>query len=199
MKKSNKSTEIKEQDAPRFLKKGTKEEAVERLWWAFADNPERVMNDFIATFLENRKEKVEENDAVLKYHNALMTFGLETCYPLAQTTAPAYRGFIVNLTKEIELEFKCITASEKMLAQNIASAYVRGMQFTEKLNNFLLGDQLSHERNGYYALISKEIDRAQRHYLNNLMALKQLKTPPIELNIKTNTAFISQNQQINTI
>jgi hypothetical protein len=29
------------------------------------------------------------------------------------------------------------------------------------------------------------------------MTLKQLKAPTIEMNIRTNTAFISQNQQIN--
>jgi len=46
----------------------------------------------------------------------------------------------------------------------------------------------------YLAVLSKELDRAERHYLASLQALKMLKSPSFEVNIKTNTAVVGQNQ-----
>jgi hypothetical protein len=45
--------------------------------------------------------------------------------------------------------------------------------------------------------MGKELDRANRIFLNALMTLKQLKNPPLELNIKAGNAFFGQNQQFN--
>ena len=60
------------------------------------------------------------------------------------------------------------------------------------------GEYITENRTKYLAMLSKQIDRANRQFLSALTTLKQLKTPSIEMNIKTNTAFVSQNQQINS-
>jgi hypothetical protein len=59
-------------------------------------------------------------------------------------------------------------------------------------------DGVSSEINGYCAVMSKELDRANRHYLSALATLKQLKSPPFQIQVRTQNAFVAQNQQINT-
>ena len=56
---------------------------------------------------------------------------------------------------------------------------------------------ITHERNGLYSAFGKEIERASRQYLATISTLKQLKNPPIEINVKAKTAFVGQNQQFN--
>ena len=46
----------------------------------------------------------------------------------------------------------------------------------------------------YLNFLSKEMDRAQRHYLVSLEALRAIHNPEFELNIKTNTAVVNNNQ-----
>ena len=50
------------------------------------------------------------------------------------------------------------------------------------------------------AVMGKELDRANRHYLTAIQTLRMLKQPPMQLNIRANTAVVGQNQivQANT-
>ena len=94
-------------------------------------------------------------------------------------------------------EYKCQTASEKALAEVIAGAYVRILEYSTKFNCCARITSVSNDINTYYAMLSKEIDRAQRHFITALTTLKQIKAPKLDINVKAKNAFVSQNQQIN--
>jgi hypothetical protein len=79
----------------------------------------------------------------------------------------------------------------------MVNAYIRVLDNSRRLNNELNGQNITPNRNIYIANLSKQIDRANRQYISALLTLKQLKSPNVEMNIKTNNAFISNNQQIN--
>ncbi len=51
---------------------------------------------------------------------------------------------------------------------------------------------------GYRNYLSKELDRAHRQFLSALETLKAIQQPAMKVNIKTNTAFVGENQQFNT-
>lgn len=46
-------------------------------------------------------------------------------------------------------------------------------------------------------MMVKALEREQRMYLNTLQTLQALKSPPINISVKANNAFIAQNQQFN--
>jgi len=48
----------------------------------------------------------------------------------------------------------------------------------------------------YLKIMSLELDRANRHYLASLQTLRSIKQPPMQLNIKTNTAVVGTNQMV---
>ena len=124
--------------------------------------------------------------------------GLDTHHVLAQSIDERHRSFAVELCRRLEKEYSCDEASEKMLVETMVSAFVRVLEYSNQLNrNSVGGNPITNERNGLYSFFSKEIDRANRQYLQALTTLRQFKAPKLEVNIRTKNAFIAGNQQIN--
>ncbi len=121
----------------------------------------------------------------------------ETHLGLVDSVDFKYKTLIKEFSHEIIKDYSCVNSIEKALAEVIANAYVRIIDNSQRLNNMLNDTELSQNRNIYIANLSKQIDRANRQYISAIMTLKQMKSPSVELNIRTNTAFISENQQIN--
>jgi len=147
---------------------------------------------------DNKKEAEKANKELLENSDKhLMALGLETHYAIAETTDSRFRPLVIEVARQIEKEYGCKTPSEKILVETIAGAYGRIIEYSKKLECCTRLNYLSTEANGYYTMLSKELDRAHRQLLTALTTLKQIKNPPFELNVKAKTAFVSQNQQIN--
>lgn len=116
---------------------------------------------------------------------------------LMESFPERYRQLSKLMTEKIISEHNCQNEIEKSLASTIVASYVRYTDNSRRLNNELEGTNITPNKNTYISILSKQVDRAHRQYLTSLMTLKQLKAPQIEMNIKANTAFVSQNQQFN--
>lgn len=148
---------------------------------------------------EDPKEAKKGEKALLENADKyLMALGIGNHYALAETIDGRYRPLIIEFARQIEKEYDCRTPSEIVLVEAIAGAYARIIQYSKKLECCTRVEYLSNEKNGYYTMLSKELDRAHRHLINGLSTLKQIKSPTIEVQVKAKTAFIAQNQQINT-
>jgi hypothetical protein len=143
-------------------------------------------------------EKQEvKNRAMERTTQVLMAMETNTHIGTIESFEPRYRGMAKELCSQIIKEYQCNTNLEITLVEVIVNSFIRSIDNSRRLNNELECHNITHERNIYIGILSKQLDRANRQYLNALMTLKQLKAPTIEMNIRTNTAFISQNQQIN--
>ena len=141
----------------------------------------------------------DDDEARMLIEKAISVVNLDTHGLLAIATRENYRTFSIEFDKQLIREYGCTTASEKALVQLIVSAHVRSLQYAAELsNNTGAGKPITSTRNGLYSVLSKEIDRANRQFITGLTALKQLKAPGLTVNVKTNTAFIAQNQQVNS-
>lgn len=162
---------------------------------------QKIVSDFekLLNIYREKKGNIDEKtgkELSLKMHELLNLVGLETHYPIAETLTNN-RPLIIELSNELIKEYDCKTPTEKTLVHVIAGAYGRILEYSKIFNNFQRIDYISHEKNGYYNIISKELDRAQRHYITALTTLRQIKTPEIKVNVRANTAFVAQNQQLN--
>lgn len=115
----------------------------------------------------------------------------------AEIVGERYRAFLMNFANELVEEYQCRTPSEKALAQHVASCYARILELSKRATAGAQLDSVTQNLTGYYAMVSKELDRAHRQFTSSLLVLKQIKSPNMEVNIQAKTAFISQNQQIN--
>lgn len=159
-------------------------------------NPD-ILLDKLAKKIAENGDKTLSDELMQDFHKAVMAVGLSTHLPIAETVREEYRTFLIEMVQSIEKEYDCKTPSEKALAETVASSYIRVIQFSRELTLCTKEKSLSHEKNGYYSLVSKEVDRANRHFTTALLTLKQLKSPTMEVNVKAKNAFIGQNQQFN--
>lgn len=167
-------------------------------------DPDKILqtatDKIIAIVSGNRKKTEKATKELIEISNkSLMSLGLETHYALAETIDTRYRPLVIEVVRQIEKEYDCETPSEKILAEIIAGTYGKIIEYSKRLEYCTKIEYLSNEKNGYYAMLSKELDRAHRQLITAFITLRQIKTPPIELNVKAKTAFVAQNQQINAV
>lgn len=113
--------------------------------------------------------------------------GIGSQYTVTEAVPEQYAPFAVSFTRQLIKEHECRSASEIATAEAAAIGYT----------NFICHSKLSgiypHETIHY-----KQADRSFRQYLSSLSALKQMKAPPVQVNVvRANTAFVAQNQQVN--
>jgi len=159
----------------------------------------KIQKEIISDLLNGTPEQVKKATAKLQEEadKVSMALGLKNHYALADSCNAYYKPLAIQFARDLVTEYKCETSSEIALAELVAGAYIRVLQYSQTLSGLSRIDFLSNEKNGYYAILSKEVDRANRHFVTALALLKQMKSPTIEVNIKAKTAFIAQNQQIN--
>jgi len=127
---------------------------------------------------------------------ALYRFGLDTHAALWESVSEKSGPLAMEFSKDLYEEYDCKTVSEKALAQVVANAFVRTLEYSNTLKT-CRNNSVNTELIGYYSMISKELDRANRQFTSALTALKQIKTPPIKVHVKANNAFMAKNQQFN--
>lgn len=128
---------------------------------------------------------------------SLMTLAVQSHLPLVESVASRYRSLVIEMAEQLIKEFNCETHSERAIAQVAAVSYVRFMALSKTLNQVTEIEFLQHATTGYYGMIGREVDRAERRFRTTIMTLKQMKYPTMNLQLKVNTAFVAQNQQIN--
>lgn len=156
-------------------------------------------DDIFPKFINGSKKEQEEirEKLLKKVTDVMMALETDSHWALAASFIDDFRGMARELSSQVIKEHNCSTHTEKMLAEIVAGSFIRFLDNSRRLNNELACTTINENRTKYITILSKQTDRAHRQYISSLMALKQLKTPTIEMNIKANTAFVSQNQQFN--
>jgi len=117
---------------------------------------------------------------------------LTSCFP---TT---HQSFAIDLNRKFQKEFDCKTPMEKSLAELAVINFCRTLYIQKKINDYLERGVVTDIGVGYLNFLSKELDRANRHYLTALQSIKAIKQPNIEVNVKTQTAVFGHNQVVQT-
>lgn len=165
-------------------------------------DPELIANDLLKHFeglySDNPVTVKKALKALTKnWDKVSVVASLENHSLLAEAFSERLRPLVIDTARQIESEYNCESASEKMLAEVVAGAYGRVIEYSREFNGSFRNKYLSNEKNQFYGIFSKEVDRAHRQLFSALVMLKQIKTPAIELNVRAKTAFVAQNQQFN--
>lgn len=103
----------------------------------------------------------------------------------------------MEFSEDIAKEYDCKTTMELSLCETIASSYYSMIKGSQQMQRMYSIEYLSSEKNGYYAMISKEVEKQSRLYMTSMMTLRALKSPSTHVSIKAKNAFIGENQQFN--
>jgi len=152
----------------------------------------KVYNEILPKF----HRKLTEENRTKCLVKTMYRFGLDTHAPLWESVSERYGLLAVEFARQLFEEYDCQTASEKALAQLAVNAYVRTLECSSILKSCMKGT-IAAEITGYYSMLSKELDRANRQFITAITTLKQMKVPQLKVNVKAKNAFVAQNQQIN--
>lgn len=159
---------------------------------------EQLAPDLFKVMHGSQKERDKVKESFKKNANeAIRALETDVHSGLIEAVDERYASSVKVLADQNIRDYSCRTSLEKAVASEVAHAYIRILSCSRKLNNMFTLKSSTSVLNQYTAILSKQADRAHRQFLNAVMVLKQLKAPTIEMNIKANTAFVSQNQQIN--
>lgn len=151
----------------------------------------------------SEKAKEELGNMAAGNHQALSTSAtykyltlseFENGILMANTMPEKYQSFAIQMLRRLQEEYGCQTASEKATAEVVTINFIQILDLSQKMKNVCeySGTRIGQ---GCMAILSKELDRANRHYLESLQVLKRLKQAPLQVNINAN---IGQNQVIQT-
>lgn len=193
----SKSSTLSKSDTQDIKKKLTNKQVRERLLnlslpgdpdrWSEAD-AERIIKKTIQQSDDKSDEEVI---------NTIITLGLDNDYALVPTVSKHHYGLIVELRRKLIKDFACENHAEKALVDMAVSGYMRVIRASEAFTRTLEKGSTNNNLNQFMATMSKEIDRAHRHFTVSYQMLVQLKQPAISVHLKANNAFVAQAQQFN--
>lgn len=152
--------------------------------WYILQQADKEMKDF-----KEPKEIVSNTN----YYKAMTLFEFDKGVLLLNSIPELHGVFALEFSKNLQAEYNCKTPSEKSMAEVVSLNFVRILETQRKIKN-ALGSIKTRYDVQYLAVLSKELDRAERHYLTSLQAIKMLRSPAFEVNIKTQTAVVGTNQ-----
>jgi hypothetical protein len=116
---------------------------------------------------------------------------------LMTTTIPEqYKTLAIDMSRKLQVEYNCQTISEKATCELAAISYVRQLESQRRINLVLEKGYVNANLNQYISVMSKELDRATRHYFSAIQTLRMMKQAPITVTIKAQTAIVGNNQMI---
>lgn len=142
----------------------------------------------------NDKEGKQEVLPKTNTFKAMTLFEFENGVLMSTTIAEQYKTFGIDMLRQLQKEYRCEGVSEKATAELVAVSYIRTLEIQHRINNYLELGTITTNGVGFLNIMSKELDRANRHYLTALQTLRTLKEQPLQVTFKTNTAIIGQNQ-----
>ena len=142
-----------------------------------------------------REQSITPESSIFK---ALTLFEFNNGMLMGMVLSEQYKTLAVNMSRELQTEFDCKTVSEKATAQLVAINYCRTLEIQRRINSYLQPGSITDMGVKFLDVLSRELDRANRHYLTAVQVLKTMKQPKLQLNIKTDTAILGKNQLIQT-
>lgn len=149
----------------------------------------------------NEERLAKKNDGTFSvthdtyYYKAMTLLEFDHGVLLTNSVPDLHGVFALELFKNIQKEYDCQTPTEKSLAEVVTLNFIRILETQRQIKHTESNVKTRYDIL-YIEILSKELDRAERHYLTSLQALRMIKMPQLEVNIRTQTAIVGQNQVV---
>jgi len=148
-----------------------------------------------------KADQKDNEDKRIKYflEKISRTNSLETGLALSESVWDYFKSFALDMREKLIKEYSCTSPLEISLIDSIVNAHINKLTASMRMQTLYTKDwdYYGKERINMLNFMSKEIERYHNQYISSLQTLIRLKQPSLNVEINTNNAFISQNQQIN--
>jgi hypothetical protein len=148
---------------------------------------------------KKRLNKSQKDEASKLRMGIAMLYGIENGMWAGTISHGKYLGSLTEIRRKIVEDYGCKTSVELMLADRITANYWRAMRIDTQLNH-MEDEDGSISINQLNINMSKELnaglERADRQLNADIMLLKELKQPKLNIKVNTENTYIAQNQQV---
>lgn len=137
---------------------------------------------------------------------------------IVQSSVQAFDSELaLKIRQNLMEEYRISSNAESMIIDLAVSAYIRHLECSRVYTNLLGECKIVHEENDdgeiekkatfSYSFdqlkinllkeMGKQVNMAEQQYLTLISFLNESRRPPIKVNIKTDQAFVAENQQFN--
>lgn len=193
-----------------LAKKEDKKAEIEKVRKGLTDVRNNSINFFDANSkieefndLQNKKElTAKEKKRKDKLGLELATvYGLRNGIWVGHLSHISNSGFLSTTRNDFIKEYDCKTSLELMLTDRIIGNYWRSMRLDTVLNRLIEKEDGGYTFNEFTISIvrelSKSLESASRQLNANILLLKELKQPKLNVRVNTKNAFVGENQQFN--
>jgi hypothetical protein len=142
----------------------------------------------------HKEKKIKLLDRIMMLHN------LKNGFLVSSLSYPKYCKTLTEMRRRVAEDYDCKTSLESMLADRIVANYWRAMRNDTLLNHYIENEDGSFSYNQLKVNAIREfnrgIDRADRQLNADIILLKELKQPKLNIKVSAETAYIAQNQQV---
>ncbi len=161
-----------------------------------ADYPNVALREANKELAGKEKGSLGPTSAKSNIFKSMSIFEFENGILMTTIVAEQYKTFGINMMMQLQKEFNCQTISEQATAELATVNYIRTLEIQNRIDRYLALGTLTDNGVKFLAIMSLELDRANRHFLTTIQALKTMKQPQLGVNIKAQTAIVGQNQMI---
>lgn len=167
----------------------------------FFDSSEKSKEKF-ASFIKNEGHHTlaETEEIVSLVDEIRKDNGLQNGYWAAHLDHYQYLNFLTTTRDKLVKEYNCKTPIELMLVDRIVASYWRAMKCDKFFNRYLIQENgdLSYDQMKINFLngLNRSTELADRQLNANIILLKELKQPKLNVKISTKNAYVANNQQI---
>ncbi|EKD79731.1 MAG: hypothetical protein ACD_40C00331G0014 [uncultured bacterium] len=164
-------------------------------------HPDRVIDKAVNVEIQrkNRQDKEYSDKELESIFRAICIDEFNIGFLLDQAVPNHAGAFGVYLSHQLQNQYQCTTPVKKSLAHLASLDYCRVFEIQRLINRFLNKVNVTDLEIKRFTVMSKELDRAQRHYLTTIQALEIGLQPAIKLSIRTQTANIASQQAIQQV
>ena len=162
---------------------------------------ENFLKEYIELKKIKNKTKKQENRESELFKELHIFYGLDNGIWTTILDRRQYWGTLSKMRQDIVKKYNCKTPLELMLTDRIIANYWRAMKcdmifirIVEKEDGGCSFDQL---KVNILKEFNKGIELANRQLNTNIILLKELKQPSLNISVKSKTSFVAQNQQLN--
>lgn len=165
------------------------------------DGEHNLLNEFNKLYKEKIPTEEQKKKKLESLNEIGMMYGLENGIWISNLGYKKDYGALARIRQKVIRDYNCKTSLELMLADSIVASYWRIIKNEMKLNRLLEKEDGSYSfdqlKVNVIKELNKEVDLASRRLNMNIVLLKEINQPALKVNIKTNNAFVGENQQFN--
>lgn len=189
----------------KLIKRNDKKAEIERVRRVLTESIELPDNEMVEEYVKlngknklTPKEKERERELLLKI---TMLNGVKNGFWVGLLSHIKHFDSLTKIRSSLVKEYNCKTSIELMLIDRIVASYWRAMRCDMVFNHLIEDKDGNCSFDQLKVNIIKEFNKgteiANRQLNANIILLKELKAPSLEINVRTKTAFVARNQQLN--